>query len=138
MFAGDRRKYSEDVNLRLDQGIESVSSALIKTQRTDIPVAPATPVMVQQLIRSTKLVLNENQKAFVLAGQNILSYDSGRAIGRFPELLHLDTSQRSLLPPSPTVVPDHDQKPRTIKRPSRKRIKKPLKKPKKKQKKPTR
>lgn len=137
MFAGDRRKYSEDVNLRLDQGIESVSSALIKTQRTDIPVAPATPVMVQQLIRSTKLVLNENQKAFVLAGQNILTYDSARAIGRFPELLHLDTSQRSLLPPSPTVVPDHDQKPRTIKRPSRKRIKKPLKKPKKKQKKPT-
>ncbi|HSL05706.1 MAG TPA: alkaline phosphatase family protein [Nitrospiraceae bacterium] len=138
MFAGDRRKYSEDVNLRLDQGIESVSSALMKTQRTDIPVAPATPVMVQQLIRSTKHVLNENQKAFALAGQNILTYDSGKAIGKFPELVHLDTSRSSLSPPPPTVVPDHDWKPRTIKRPSRKRIKKLLKKPKKTSKKATR
>ena len=121
MFAGDRRNYSDDVNLRLDQGIESASSLLTDTQRTDIPVAPATPVVAEQRIQSTKLVLNENQKAFALAGENILVYDSGKAIGKYPELIHLDTSKASPKPPPSTIVPDQDQKPEKIKRQRRRR-----------------
>ena len=84
-------------------------------------MAPATPVVAEQLIRSTKPVLNENQKAFALAGQNILAYDSGRAIGKFPELIHLHTSKDSPTPPPPTIVPDHDQKPEKLTRRKKRR-----------------
>jgi len=115
MFAGGPKQYSEDVSLRLDQGIKSVSSVLSKTQRTDVPVAPTTPVMVEQLIRSTKPVLNENQKAFALAGKKILAYDASRAMGKFPELVHLDTSKAPPMNPQ-TIVPDHDRKPQKIRK----------------------
>jgi phospholipase C len=108
MFAGGPAKYSEDVNLRLDQGIASASAVLTSTQRTDAPTAPVTPVVAEQLIRSSKLVLNENQKAFSIAGRHMLDYDAGRAISTFPELIHFDRLQVIPEPPSPHIVPDRD------------------------------
>ncbi len=90
-FAGDRRAYSDDVNRRLDQGIESVSSVLSPQPRRDVPAAPATAVSVTQVLRSTKRLINENQKALLLAGQKLLAHDRARAIRQFPELVHLQS-----------------------------------------------
>lgn len=122
-FAGDRRKYSEDVSIRMDQGIESVSSALTTVQRKDVPVAPATPFVVKQLMRSTKLVLNENQKAFTLASHNVLSYNSTQAMRRFPELVHFDESQVAHPPQVSAMVPQLDRMPRIAKPVTRTRLK---------------
>ena len=90
-FAGDRRAYSDDVNRRLDQGIESLSSVLSPQARRDVPTAPATAVSVTQVLRSTKPLINENQKALLLAGQKLLAHDRARAIRQFPELVHLQS-----------------------------------------------
>jgi phospholipase C len=88
-FAGDRRAYSDDVNWRLDQGIESLSSVLSPEQRQDVPAAPATPVLAVQTLRATNPLLTEREQAFALAAQRLMAYDRGRAIRQFPELIHL-------------------------------------------------
>ena len=90
-FAGDRRAYSDDVNRRLDQGIESASSVLSQEARRDVPAAPATAVTVAQVLQATKPLTNENQKALLLAGQKLLAHDRARAIRLFPELVHLQS-----------------------------------------------
>jgi phospholipase C len=88
-FGGDRRGYSDDVNRRLDQGIESVSTALSSQRRQDVPVAPTTPVPALLVLRATKPIITENQKAFWVAAQQLMAYDRTRAIRQFPELVHL-------------------------------------------------
>jgi len=88
-FAGDRRAYSDDVNRRIDQGIESVSSVLAPQARTDVPTAPTKAVTVAQVLQATKPLINENQKALLLAGQKLLAHNRAKAIREFPELVHL-------------------------------------------------
>jgi phospholipase C len=90
-FAGDRRGYSDDVNRRIDQGIESVSSVLSPEQRRDVPPAPSTPTAVTQVLRLTQPAITENQKALLMAGQQLLAHDRTRALRQFPELLHLES-----------------------------------------------
>jgi len=46
---------------------------------------------VTQVLRSTKPIINENQKALLLAGQKLLAHDRARAIRQFPELVHLQS-----------------------------------------------
>jgi phospholipase C len=79
-FGGNRRGYSDDVNRHLDQGIESVSSALSSQRRQDVPVAPTTPVPALLMLRATKPLITENQKAFLGAAQRLMAYDRARAI----------------------------------------------------------
>jgi phospholipase C len=88
-FGGGRRGYSDDVNRRLDQGIESVSSVLSSERRQDVPVPPTTPVPALLMLRATTPIITENQKAFEVAAQQLLAYDRIRAIRQFPELIHL-------------------------------------------------
>jgi len=88
-FAGDRRAYSDDVNRRIDQGIESASSVLAPQARTDVPTAPTKAVTVAQVLQATKPLINENQKALLLAGQKLLAHNRAKAIREFPELVHL-------------------------------------------------
>jgi phospholipase C len=134
IFAGGPDKYCEDVNLRLDQGISSASAVLASTQRTDVPIAPEIPVVAETLIRSSKLALNENQKAFSIASRNILEYDPSRAISTFPELLHIDrlqvipespppqvVSERDVIPPRPTTKKRRQKKAKTPKTKTKKR-----------------
>jgi phospholipase C len=90
-FAGDRRRYSDDVNRRIDQGIESASRVLSSQARPDVPKPPATPVAVQQVLRPTTPAVTENQKAFVVAAKQMATYDRTRAIRQFPELVHLQS-----------------------------------------------
>jgi phospholipase C len=91
-FAGDRRAYSEDVNRRIDQGIESVSSVLSERRRPDVPPAPTPPRAVRHVLRPAKPpIVNENQKALLLAGQHLLSHDHVRALSEFPELGQLQS-----------------------------------------------
>jgi phospholipase C len=88
-FRGDRRGYSDDVNGRLDQGIESVSSALSAQRRQDVPVAPTTPVPAQLVLHAVQPIITANQGAFLLAAQQLMAHDRARAIRQFPELIHL-------------------------------------------------
>jgi phospholipase C len=90
-FAGDRRAYSDDVNRRIDQGIENLSSVLAPQQRHDVPTVPTTAVSVTQVLRATQPAITENQKSLLLAGQQLLAYDRAGAIRQFPELLHLQS-----------------------------------------------
>jgi len=91
-FAGDRRAYSEDVNRRIDQGIESVSSVLSPRPRQDVPPAPTPPRAVRHVLRpATPALFNENQRALLLAGQHLLTHDHARALREFPELAHLQS-----------------------------------------------
>jgi phospholipase C len=86
-FAGDRRAYSDDVNRRIDQGIESVSSVLSARPRADGPPVPTPPRPVRHVARPARPPLvNENQKAMLLAGQHLLTHDQARALREFPEL----------------------------------------------------
>jgi phospholipase C len=90
-FAGDSKKYSDDVTRRLDQGIGNLSSVLETTARQDLPTAPTTPIRVPQTLMSTKVIVNENQRAFQLAGKQLLQRDRNTALGKYPQLLHLDS-----------------------------------------------
>jgi len=90
-FAGDRRAYSDDVNRRIDQGIENLSSVLVAQQRRDVPTVPTTVVSVTQVLRATQPAITENQKALLLAGQQLLAYDRAGAIRQFPELLQVQS-----------------------------------------------
>jgi phospholipase C len=91
-FAGDRRAYSEDVNRRIDQGIESVSSVLSTQPRADVPSPPRPPKPVRHVARPAKPpIVNENQKAMLLAGQHLLTHDQVRALREFPELGQLQS-----------------------------------------------
>jgi hypothetical protein len=65
-FAGDRRAYSP---------------------RADVPSAPTPPRPVRHVLRPARPPLvNENQKAMLLAGQHLLTHDQVRALREFPEL----------------------------------------------------
>jgi phospholipase C len=88
-FVGNRRGYSDDVNRRLDQGIASVSSVLSSQRRQDVPAAPTTPVPALLVLHATKPIMTENQRAFLLAAQQLMAYDRARAIRQFPELVHM-------------------------------------------------
>lgn len=88
-FAGDRRGYSEGVNERLDQGIESLSVVLSPERRTDQPAVPAAPTSAQEE-PVTVTPANANRAAFTLAAKHLLAGDPDLAIRRFPELLDLD------------------------------------------------
>src|SRR2546425_1256647 len=90
-FAGDRRAYSGDVKRRSDHGVESASSVLSPPARRGGPTAPAARGSVTPVLRATKPVINENQKALLLAGQKLLAHDRLRAIRQFPELVHLQS-----------------------------------------------
>src|SRR5262249_57086966 len=87
-FAGDRRAYSDDVNRRIDQGIENLSSVLAPQQRQDVPTVPTTAVSVTQVLRTTQPAITENQKALLLAGRQLLAHDRAGALPPFPALLH--------------------------------------------------
>ena len=88
-FAGDRRRYSDDVSRRIDQGIESASRVLTATARPDVPTVPPIPVAVSHVLPPTTPPVTENQKALLMAGQRLLAHDRVRAIRQFPELIHL-------------------------------------------------
>jgi phospholipase C len=91
-FAGGPRNYSDDVTRRLDQGIGSASAVLSEKARPDDPPQPPkTPVSAQQLLRATKPVMTDNQKAFALAAASLDAYDHARTIRKFPEIVHLES-----------------------------------------------
>jgi hypothetical protein len=41
------------------------------------------------VLQATKPLINENQKALLLAGQKLLAHNRAKAIREFPELVHL-------------------------------------------------
>ena len=89
-FAGGAGHYSASVSSRKTQGIQSVSAALasVSANRTDIPVAPSTPIPVSSALRSVKPLVTANQGAFALAAAGLIKQDNARALAQFPELVH--------------------------------------------------
>jgi phospholipase C len=89
-FAGGAGNYSAGVSSRKTQGIQSVSAALasVSANRTDIPIAPSTPIPVSSALRSAKPLVTANQGAFALAAAGLIKQDNARALAQFPELVH--------------------------------------------------
>ncbi len=94
-FTADPKKYSDDVTRRRDQGIGSLSAVLQQSARQDVPVAPSTSITVPQVLLTTQPFLNENQKAFKVAGEQLLAHDRVQALVKFPQLVHLQLASDS-------------------------------------------
>ena len=90
-FGSGPRDYSDAVNLRLDQGIASLSAVLSSGPiRPDRPSPPPAPiVMVGSVSRDVDAPLSENQQAFAAAARACVDSDPPAALERFPELAML-------------------------------------------------
>ena len=87
-FAGGPQNYSAQVTARRQQGIASLSAALVEPQRRqDLPLAPAHPIVATSVMRGgDKKSLSENQEAFAVAAREMLNKDRAGTLARFPEL----------------------------------------------------
>jgi hypothetical protein len=93
-FAGGARNYSDDVNRRLDQGIQSASAVLGDNRRADVPAIPDTPIRASVMLHSVKPLNTENQAAFALSADQLLEVDGAK--DHFPELVHWERAPQDL------------------------------------------